>query len=848
MKTKRIQKGLILTVFVLFIQIVLKAQSSTLVYFGSNGKLVYKADARGNVVPDYSYVGYHQGELSIPDVPVVKTISADTGDNLNNIQNAINEVGNRTPDANGIRGAILLKAGTYRVSNNILLNKSGVILRGEGNTTHLIATRREQHSLIVIGGSSGPSYNTATKKKITDSYVPIGVKTITVEPGHTFKVGDKVILERKPNQAWIQLLGMDKLKGTVWTTSAYTFYYKRVVAAVNGNKITIDAPVMDPIDPQYAEGSLYTYTWDKKVENCGVENMMLDSEYSSSTDEQHGWVAVKFTYAENCWMQKVDAYHFGYAAADMDPGCYKISVLNCQYLEPISQTTGGRKYSFNIGGQQCLVKDCHTNSGRHDFVLDARTPGPNAFVNCKADNQKDDSGPHQRWAVGCLYDNVSGNRELNVMNRLNSGTGHGWAGTQMMFWNCKFAKHTVQDPPADHINWAIGCTAATITGNGRYTKEPIGYVESQGKNVIPQSLYEQQLKDRLTKDCTPTDIIPYVQINSGTWTKTNLATLDAGGSVKLGPQPASGGSWKWTGPNGFTSTSREITITKIQLNQGGSYIAIFTNDQGCSSSSQFTLTVNTVIANKAPVVSITSPANNTSYTAPASLSIIVSASDSDGAISKVDFYNDTNLLGTINAPPYTFAWNNVVAGNYTLTAKATDNKGSITTSGSISIIVKEPATNNCTSISQYVENGGYSDGSKVQNAGGIYQCKPWPYSGWCNGAAWAYGPGTGAYWADAWIQMGTCNSARLATVSNLSNDALTITPNPTTQTSLLKLNDVNNSNVEYIVINSMGVEIMKGTLDHDLEGRIDLSKEKAGIYLIKIVSENSTWMKQVVKE
>jgi hypothetical protein len=62
------------------------------------------------------------------------------------------------------------------------------------------------------------------------------------------------------------------------------------------------------------------------------------------------------------------------------------------------------------------------------------------------------------------------------------------------------------------------------------------------------------------------------------------------------------------------------------------------------------------------------------------------------------------------------------------------------------------------------------------------------------------------------------------------------------------LNDVNNSNVEYIVINSMGVEIMKGTLDHDLEGRIDLSKEKAGIYLIKIVSENSTWMKQVVKE
>jgi uncharacterized protein (DUF608 family) len=76
-----------------------------------------------------------------------------------------------------------------------------------------------------------------------------------------------------------------------------------------------------------------------------------------------------------------------------------------------------------------------------------------------------------------------------------------------------------------------------------------------------------------------------------------------------------------------------------------------------------------------PTVSITSPANGATFTAPASVTINAAAADSDGTVSKVDFYRGTTLLGTDTSSPYSYSWTNVAAGSYILTAKATDNGG-----------------------------------------------------------------------------------------------------------------------------------------------------------------------------
>lgn len=95
----------------------------------------------------------------------------------------------------------------------------------------------------------------------------------------------------------------------------------------------------------------------------------------------------------------------------------------------------------------------------------------------------------------------------------------------------------------------------------------------------------------VTAPCTPTAITPYLQINGGAWQQTANASLTAGGSVMFGPQPTTGGSWNWSGPNNFSSTTREVTISNIQTNQAGSYVATYTNSGGCQSTQTFTVTV-----------------------------------------------------------------------------------------------------------------------------------------------------------------------------------------------------------------------------------------------------------------
>jgi hypothetical protein len=94
-----------------------------------------------------------------------------------------------------------------------------------------------------------------------------------------------------------------------------------------------------------------------------------------------------------------------------------------------------------------------------------------------------------------------------------------------------------------------------------------------------------------------------------------------------------------------------------------------------------------VIVNAPPTVSVTGPANNAVFTAPATITISASASDSDGSITQVEFYQGTTLLNTDTVAPYSFTWTSVGAGTYSLTAKATDNRGALTPSSPINITV-----------------------------------------------------------------------------------------------------------------------------------------------------------------
>ena len=92
-----------------------------------------------------------------------------------------------------------------------------------------------------------------------------------------------------------------------------------------------------------------------------------------------------------------------------------------------------------------------------------------------------------------------------------------------------------------------------------------------------------------------------------------------------------------------------------------------------------------------PAVTLTQPANGATFTAPATVGLAATASDSDGTVAKVEFFNGATKLGEDTTAPYTFTWTNVAAGSYTVTARASDNLGASTTSAAAMITVNSAA-------------------------------------------------------------------------------------------------------------------------------------------------------------
>ncbi len=160
--------------------------------------------------------------------------------------------------------------------------------------------------------------------------------------------------------------------------------------------------------------------------------------------------------------------------------------------------------------------------------------------------------------------------------------------------------------------------------------------------------------------------------SDGTITKVEFYN----GSTKLFEDTSAPYQYEWVDvPTG----TYELTA-KAYDNSGASVV-----------SSIVKVNVITINQNKPPIVSIVEPANNATGNSPASLTLRATATDEDGTISKVEFYNGSSRLGEIAAAPYQLALTNLGAGEYTFTAKATDNTGALSTSQAIKFTVSPPS-------------------------------------------------------------------------------------------------------------------------------------------------------------
>jgi hypothetical protein len=537
-------------------------------------KLIYSKDAKGNRLPDFSYVGYHSGEKAIPNVPVKITLEPAEGDDTRRIQEALDKLGNLPLDKDGFRGALLLKRGVYRVGGGLIMSRNGIALRGEGSDSDgsiIVATGYDdpkfQRTLITVGPNRANEgvhvrhgypavqieLRAASKQAIVDDYVPVGSHSFEVESASGYRLGDRIVVYRPATAEWISSIGCDQLKsrwagfrnarwvkdgeesgfyyqrldvhsqyrilqkpGESWETfkkrvplsgdgkkldftqqwqpERYHFYFERRITAIEGNRITIDAPIVHAMEQKHGGGTVYHYETSGRVTEVGIENLRLISEFAAPVPgqrygnpaktkkaEDHAWIGIQLQFdTEDIWVCNVAGKHFGYSLVSASGK--RATIQDCVSLGHASKITGGRRYPFMIDGQLNLVQRCATIEGRHEFVTRERTAGPNAFVDCIGFQSKSCAGPHCRYAIGTLFDNVKSERFMESRFRGNSGTGHGWAGTQTCFYNCIAPAFKVTAPPGG-ISWLIGS----------------GKDGEDGTRVTPASLYYQQVQDRLGK-------------------------------------------------------------------------------------------------------------------------------------------------------------------------------------------------------------------------------------------------------------------------------------------------------------------------------------------------------------
>jgi len=520
--------------------------ASQWVYYNSSGNLTYKTIANTDntgsdgydQIMDFSTAGYMQGGTPIPTATVLSTVSP-SGDttgahDTTNIQNAINTVSASTlSTATGLRGAVLLNPGNYYVNTSLSIATSGVVLRGSGSgtssTTNTIinaVAASTPYPLIVMGTSGTSLTLTGTAIAITDAYVPAGATTLDVASTTGLSVGSTVIIQRPVTQTWINFMGMNASTAPIdncsstpcnWISAGNSgMMTDRTIAAINGNKITLDAPMSDSIDSTYTGmngATVQAYTFSNRITQVGVENLreIAPVPATNLVPPTPSYQLLETYSVLNAWARNLTAQDTLQSVV-VDKYSKQVTVLNVAITHTVTQTDSAKFMEFYIQSATQVLMDTvsDTTNNMFFFSTSSTTQGPNVLRNGSFFGDTTIE-PHQRWATGLLVENSTiaaigsgGTGGINFYSRGDYGSGHGWTIGWGVAWNTMVgttanpATDIFQQPPGSQ-NWCIGCIGTQVkqAAPGGTTVLTQGALDSPGTYVFPASLYQAQLTQRL---------------------------------------------------------------------------------------------------------------------------------------------------------------------------------------------------------------------------------------------------------------------------------------------------------------------------------------------------------------
>jgi hypothetical protein len=486
-------------------------RQSRWVHLGPDGKLVYTQTKRGDRIPDFSNAGYRGGGVALPTVPTVIKISPGGGpDDTPAIQAALDAVAKRTPRAGGERGVVKLAVGKFHLMGTLHISSSGVVLRGSGvsgaNGT-VLEMGGAPHLAINIEGDL-QQQKLGPETYLTDKYVPAGATVIHVANAAGIHRGDILLLVKPVTPQWTHFMGMDHLsrkgKQEVWVKNNITV--RRRVVAVAGNAVKLEVPLTDSFDSRFfanTQAAVSRVIVSGQITGVGVENLRIAApKRSVNLNEEPEFDGIEMDNIVDSWLRSL-ALEDTTNSVRIGKDAERLTIVGVDVQQDVTVTSAAKPFDFAVNGSQILLDRC---SGRGDKVFyvatQSRSEGPVVVLHCRF------SGggaiePHQRWSTGLLVDECEvPDGSINLMNRGEMGTGHGWTVGWSVLWNNSTGSIIVQNPPGG-ANWSIGdlgeqrSAPMPTPGQGKGSPLAGGVVESSGKHVEPASLYLEQLRERL---------------------------------------------------------------------------------------------------------------------------------------------------------------------------------------------------------------------------------------------------------------------------------------------------------------------------------------------------------------
>lgn len=474
-------------------------------------------DAKNNgktpILPDFSYAGYHFSEKSIPSVSGKKVYNVtDFGAKPNDerfddeaIQKAIDAA-----EKNADGGVIFFPAGKFLLAKDsdstkqIRISKSNIVLKGSGSGSG--GTEIYQHQMRINGRqilfkptNSGQSkLTTITKNAERESF------WIEVASVASLKVGMDVVLKHRSEEFTKIYFGSLTLKPQ-WTrlfgdNGGILINEIHTIEKIEGNKVKFKNPIhFDLVLVKRAPFELLSF---QSIEECGIEDIRFTSNWKSYPEEfihhknaihDYAYEAVGMEFVKNSWVRNCEFQ-------DWNEGLfirsgYQVSVLNVNFTGKKGHASVHARTGYGV-----LIKNCNFNNAQHHGAGTGYSAVNTVITQCTlGTDQNIDIHSGQPFAT--LYDDITGGVFYNLGG---PEPGHPHHGKYLVLWNFRHRSEKEQHYNFWDLSRRRNYTIASpyligFQSNRKVSVENTGLNESQGKEVLPKSLFEAQLALRMKK-------------------------------------------------------------------------------------------------------------------------------------------------------------------------------------------------------------------------------------------------------------------------------------------------------------------------------------------------------------